>query len=693
MKKFFNAVLLIYLCFDSIIDLKLTQKMKTRKCLFKSFLIVFTVLSFYAEVNLQSQASYSPYVEYIISTTNLDSICRYSRELTGDTMTYIGGLPYLIYSRVYSSPANDKAADYIMERFNSWGLPARFQQYSSIGRNVIATKTGVKYPNQQYIVCGHYDNYSNEQADTTFGADDNASGVCGILEAARILRNYSLDYTVIFIAFDEEERWMFGSYAYVDSAFARGDSIRGVINLDMIAFDSDNDNKLTVATDTNSFDFAEILFSCCQIYQPQLVPVMQYNMASDHLPFWEKGYVASMLIEDMGDFNIYYHQLGDNYEHINKLYMHSIIKAAIAALVIVSEDLTIDINHQPLSSTLDTSAREVNTVIKSNHPIAHLSNQPRLYYKTYATGFSYVNAFYVNQDTFKFMIPGFSKGTTVEYYIAAQDSAATIVTSVPSGCRGMNPPGTIPPTSFYSYHILDHFSVCSSSLPKDLPPRGIVFDSIFVPFTKMLMDIDVSVSINHQNDTDLYIMLNRSGFAQTNMSIRNGGSGDNYVNTVFDDEADTLITNGTPPFTGHYRPENLLDKYDNTPTPGYWMLKILNMSENITGQLVDWCVNISYYDPIGIAGNQIPVKFSLAQNYPNPFNATTKIRYEIPKQGIVKLVVYDILGREISVLVNREHRPGKYEAVWDANNYSSGVYFYRISYEDIALSRRMVLIK
>jgi subtilisin-like proprotein convertase family protein len=230
-------------------------------------------------------------------------------------------------------------------------------------------------------------------------------------------------------------------------------------------------------------------------------------------------------------------------------------------------------------------------------------------------------------------------------------------------------------------------------LPKPLPPRVIVYDSIFVDMTKLIHDIDISVTINHSNDTDLYIMLNRSGFAQTNMSIRNGGRGDNYTNTIFDDEADTLITNGTPPFTGHYKPEHLLNKFDNSSTSGYWVLKVLNMSEDITGELVEWCVNITYYDPIGITKTQVPVKFSLSQNYPNPFNASTKISYEIPERGNVKLIIYDILSREVSVLANSEHKAGKYEAVWNADNYASGIYFYRIVYRDIIQSKKMALIK
>ncbi len=84
---------------------------------------------------------------------------------------------------------------------------------------------------------------------------------------------------------------------------------------------------------------------------------------------------------------------------------------------------------------------------------------------------------------------------------------------------------------------------------------------------------------------------------------------------------------------------------------------------------------------------EVPNSFTLYQNYPNPFNPVTKIKFEIPPVGQrhafdVRLVVYDILGREITVLVNERLKPGTYEADWDGSNYPSGVYFYKLSVTD-----------
>jgi hypothetical protein len=99
--------------------------------------------------------------------------------------------------------------------------------------------------------------------------------------------------------------------------------------------------------------------------------------------------------------------------------------------------------------------------------------------------------------------------------------------------------------------------------------------------------------------------------------------------------------------------------------------------------------------PIGIVSNhnEIPERFSLYQNYPNPFNPSTKVRFEIPELRFVKLVIYDILGKEVSTLVNEELKPGSYEVEWSASNYPSGVYFYKLITENFKLTKRMILIK
>jgi photosystem II stability/assembly factor-like uncharacterized protein len=89
----------------------------------------------------------------------------------------------------------------------------------------------------------------------------------------------------------------------------------------------------------------------------------------------------------------------------------------------------------------------------------------------------------------------------------------------------------------------------------------------------------------------------------------------------------------------------------------------------------------------------LPVAFSLSQNYPNPFNPTTTIRYQVPGISDVKLTVYDILGREVSVLVNERQTPGTYQVKFDGSNLASGVYLYRLMAGSFVQTRKLLLLR
>ena len=97
---------------------------------------------------------------------------------------------------------------------------------------------------------------------------------------------------------------------------------------------------------------------------------------------------------------------------------------------------------------------------------------------------------------------------------------------------------------------------------------------------------------------------------------------------------------------------------------------------------------------VGITNNsEIPKVFRLYNNYPNPFNPATKIHFDLPKSSFTKIVVYDVLGREVETIVNEQLNPGSYTADWNAINYPSGIYFYKITAGDYTATRKMVLIK
>jgi hypothetical protein len=88
-----------------------------------------------------------------------------------------------------------------------------------------------------------------------------------------------------------------------------------------------------------------------------------------------------------------------------------------------------------------------------------------------------------------------------------------------------------------------------------------------------------------------------------------------------------------------------------------------------------------------------PAVFSLSQNYPNPFNPTTTIKYQLPASSKVTLKVYDVLGNEVATLLNEEKEAGTYEVMFEASNYSSGVYIYRLQAGSFIETKKMVLLR
>ena len=89
---------------------------------------------------------------------------------------------------------------------------------------------------------------------------------------------------------------------------------------------------------------------------------------------------------------------------------------------------------------------------------------------------------------------------------------------------------------------------------------------------------------------------------------------------------------------------------------------------------------------------EVPKQFELHQNYPNPFNPTTVIRYGLPKESSVKLVVYNILGEVVKTLVENTQKAGSYEVYFEASNLATGIYIYRIQAGDFVETKKMILM-
>jgi hypothetical protein len=106
----------------------------------------------------------------------------------------------------------------------------------------------------------------------------------------------------------------------------------------------------------------------------------------------------------------------------------------------------------------------------------------------------------------------------------------------------------------------------------------------------------------------------------------------------------------------------------------------------------------SLYIGINKISDIVPSSYSLQQNYPNPFNPVTKIKFDLKtevrsQKSEVKLIIYDITGREIITLVNEQLNPGTYEVTFDGSNLPSGVYFYRLTSGNFVDTKKLILLK
>lgn len=241
-------------------------------------------------------------------------------------------------------------------------------------------------------------------------------------------------------------------------------------------------------------------------------------------------------------------------------------------------------------------------------------------------------------------------------------------------------------------------TVCRSGLNKQILDHSTLYDSLFAPLGDDCYVVDVNVRIDtvlHTWDSDLSFYVQRNNIG-VKIIDKVGGSGDNFIGTELNDSATTPIASGVAPFTGSYLPSNPLNVLNgNIGVNGrYWRLVITDTATGDTGVLSKWCLLITYTCPVGgIQTLEIPNYYFLSQNFPNPFNPVTNIKFGIPESGDVRLVVYDILGREVSTLMNEYKNPGTYEVKFDGTEMASGIYFYSLQTIRGIETKRMLLVK
>lgn len=238
---------------------------------------------------------------------------------------------------------------------HTYDFPYSDQHRSRNWKNLILTFPGSdpQHQSEQVLLVAHLDSISPQELTLAPGADDNATGAAGLLEAARILRQYQFKRTIRLVWFSGEEYSRRGSEFFVADYTEWLPDMVGVINLDMFGFDWDNDRCFEVHAGTlpGSHRIGNCLAAAIEAYGLELrfdsIGDDRAYIHSDHAAFWKEGVPAVMVIENFSyqpegvcgkvDRNTQYHQVTDTITYINESTGFAILQSGVAALVHLAE--------------------------------------------------------------------------------------------------------------------------------------------------------------------------------------------------------------------------------------------------------------------------------------------------------------------------------------------------------------------
>jgi hypothetical protein len=596
-------------------------------------------------------------IQQVIFETNLDTMNYYLKVLTGVDSVTIGGNRYLITTRHANYAENNLAADFIYQTLSQTGLPTFNDNYSSTGRNVYSVQTGTDFPDKEFIICAHYDDMPSSWLAP--GADDNASGVAAVLEAARVISQIQTKYTIIYALWDEEEVGLIGSANYANKAYTSGEDIIGVINLDMIGWDSNNDNTFDLRSGPvgNSLDLGRLGSAIANYFDPTIYGLLftQAGGGSDHISFWNKGYSAMAIEEESLDFNPYYHTSNDNLNHFKFDYFYKMSKLSSGTMMFLGINGLTEGNINSSISSLD---------------------------RTYAR---------IGEDSVLFRIdfPESDPSQNFDAHLICSKLFGDVIDSLTLFDDGQHQ-DSLAGDGIYGVYILpqsteDIFTLAVSTIDQNTfeyhnITQWVLFTTVGpVNVDSVWLTRD---GLNHYNGK--IFLKNESTSKTIEYASVKLKSSDSWVNNVYPTPINiSNIGPGGSVTTTFYvnSLDSLLHQFCNLE------IEILSYGFSF------WKHSQEY--PVGIEEEEIliPFAYSLEQNYPNPFNPSTLISYQLPVGGNAAIKVYDVLGNEIATLVDEYKPAGKYELEFNAEKLASGIYFYQLKAGDFLQTRKMLLIK
>ncbi len=225
-----------------------------------------------------------------------------------------------------------------------------------------------------------------------------------------------------------------------------------------------------------------------------------------------------------------------------------------------------------------------------------------------------------------------------------------------------------------------------------IPMNGAVYSIAFQDGNTGFCGSDNAVCGSTNGGTN-WSLLSAPDSGIVNSFVYNSGtfwySTDKYIYSTTNEGASFILQHSSPGSTPyHHMSFEYSPNANINSTVGGWAIT----EKNIVSHYTDHNIGIQQI------GTEIPKTFKLGQNFPNPFNPETRIKFDIPggpngADSGVKLLIYDATGREVAALINQALKPGYYETSWNAADYSSGIYFYRITAGSFVETKKMILVK
>jgi leucyl aminopeptidase len=439
------------------------NRKKTRVAFEGVLLILFFLLLAIQPAQSQTVCSYDEDVAAILNQVTLDSWGGWIDVLSGETtVTYEGG-PLTITSRfsyaMFEGYEHAQAFGYLKQELEDMGyiLGSTLVEHSYhpgaglTWRNLVAILPGRGPKADEYILMtAHLDSISTDSYNNAPGAEDNASGVATLLEAARLFRHQQFDRTILFIFFTGEEQGLKGSLAYVADHPGLMDDIVGVVNLDMFGYDSDEDRCFELHVGTLAASDAIGQCYAASINQYALNLTYDYlttdaTTRSDHSSFWNVGVGAIEILEnffddddpdgcDGADPSPHYHKTTDTIDQMNLPVGLDIARGGIATTAGLAQPLA-----PCFSGTPDLSLTSLPGVIEVHWSGPEPEPQSALILRAEGGCEGEWDLIGTTSETV-FTDPNILPGQTYAYRVEAQDVTLTCFSQA-SPCQTVTIPG------------------------------------------------------------------------------------------------------------------------------------------------------------------------------------------------------------------------------------------------------------